>query len=110
MPTADNAPSKIKVKIADFGIFGSTKGEQGERINAGSLKYMAPELFKGKTESSEKLDVWSLGVMLYSMIIGDYPFSHADKAILRKQILEKEIVFDLSGFGISLKRGKTSKV
>lgn len=40
---------------------------------------MAPEILRGRTESDPKIDVWSLGVMLYSMIMGSYPFSHDDK-------------------------------
>ena len=45
---------------------------------------MAPEILRGRNESDPKIDVWSLGVMLYSMIIGDYPFQSNDKEILRR--------------------------
>lgn len=44
LPTDETAPSKIHVKIADFGIFGSNRGTVAERHNAGSIKYMAPEI------------------------------------------------------------------
>lgn len=37
-------PSDARVKIVDFGIFGSNMGSQAEKSNCGSLKYMAPEL------------------------------------------------------------------
>jgi len=37
----------IELKIVDFGIFGSTSGNSGEKINAGSLKFMAPEILLG---------------------------------------------------------------
>lgn len=97
MPTKESGPSKIKLKVADFGIFGSTKGAEAERHNAGSLKYMAPEILRGRTESDPKIDVWSLGVMLYSMIMGTYPFSSENKDELRRQICEKEIIFRRKG-------------
>lgn len=42
----------IDLKVVDFGIFGSISGIRMENITAGSLKYMAPELFQGKTEST----------------------------------------------------------
>ena len=45
---------------------------------------MAPEILKGRNESDPKIDVWSLGVMLYCMIMGDYPFYNNDKDLLRK--------------------------
>ena len=63
LPTDETAPSKIKVKVADFGIFGSTRGQAAERHNCGSLKYMAPEILRGRNESDPKIDVWSLGVV-----------------------------------------------
>jgi serine/threonine protein kinase len=45
LPTADNAPSNVKIKVVDFGIFGSNRGGVAEKSTAGSLKFMAPELF-----------------------------------------------------------------
>ena len=84
LPDHESAPSKIKVKVADFGIFGSTRGQEAERHNCGSLKYMAPEILRGRNESDPKIDVWSLGVMLYGMIMGDYPFYDQDKDALRR--------------------------
>lgn len=49
LPTNETAPSKIHVKIADFGIFGSNKGTVAEKHNAGSIRYMSPELVEGHT-------------------------------------------------------------
>ena len=37
-------PSNIKIKVVDFGIFGSNRGGVEEKSNAGSLKFMSPEL------------------------------------------------------------------
>ena len=37
----------LDLKIVDFGIFGSTSGINPEKVQAGSLKYMAPELLQG---------------------------------------------------------------
>ncbi len=34
----------MDLKVVDFGIFGSTSGINPEKIHAGSLKYMAPEI------------------------------------------------------------------
>ena len=74
LPTEQTAPSKVHVKIADFGIFGSNRGTFAERHNVGSIRYMAPEVLKGDNASDPKIDIWSLGVMMYTLIMGKYPF------------------------------------
>ena len=70
---------------------------------------MAPEILRGRNESDPKIDVWSLGVMLYGMIMGDYPFYDQDKDALRRQILEREIEFDFSSFGPNQKKIKNQR-
>ena len=50
-----------------------------ENIKCGSLKYMAPELLKGFTQSTTKIDIWSLGLMLHGMVFGFLPFNGDDK-------------------------------
>ena len=46
------------------------------KLNAGKPTYkpyyMAPEMFKDKY--SDKSDTWSLGVLMYKMISGHFPF------------------------------------
>jgi serine/threonine protein kinase len=74
--------------VVDFGIFGSTQGINPEKVNAGSLKYMAPELLKGNTESSAAIDVWSLGIILHGLVLGFLPFRSSNKDELRKMIIE----------------------
>ena len=74
LPTEHTAPSKVHVKIADFGIFGSNKGTVAERHNVGSIRFMAPEVLQGDNASDPKIDIWSLGVMMFAMITGKYPF------------------------------------
>lgn len=68
----------------DFGIFGANAGTWSEKSTAGSLKYMAPELLSGRTDSTPKLDVWAMGCMLYAMLSGDYSFHSNDREELKK--------------------------
>lgn len=52
---------------------------------------MAPELLVGHTESTPAIDVWSLGIILYGLVLGNVPFRSANKEELRKMIIEQEI-------------------
>lgn len=61
-----------QVKVIDFGIAGLFKGEI---IKAGSLSYMPPEVLSGMNyESHPCIDIWSLGCVLYEMIVGEKIF------------------------------------
>ena len=93
LPTDETAPSKIHLKIADFGIFGSNRGTVAEKHNAGSIKYMAPEILQGNNASDPKIDIWSLGVMMYAMITGEYPFSGASREQIKETVINKEVSF-----------------
>jgi len=94
LPTKETAPSKIHVKIADFGIFGSMRGTVAERHNAGSIKYMPPELVEGQNKSDPKIDIWALGILMYAMIIGKCPFDGAHRDDIKESILNKEVNFE----------------
>ncbi|OMH80000.1 Carbon catabolite-derepressing protein kinase [Zancudomyces culisetae] len=62
------------VKLIDFGLanFFSQKGLM--ETFCGSLPYTAPEILRGDPYFGPEIDVWSLGVMLYVMITGKFPF------------------------------------
>ena len=93
LPTAKTAPSKIHVKIADFGIFGSNKGTVAERHNAGSIKYMSPELLQGDNASDPKIDIWALGVLMYAMIIGQCPFDGSTREKIKEIVINQQVDF-----------------
>ena len=66
---------RTHVVIIDFGISGVANGNQRESIKAGTVKFLPPEMLSGKEfSSSAKLDMWALGVILYRMVEGEYPF------------------------------------
>lgn len=61
-----------KIKIVDFGIAGLCAGRKSEITKAGSLNYMAPEVFKKKdVGASPGLDIWAIGCILYAMVVGN---------------------------------------
>lgn len=53
---------------------------------------MAPEVIKGKPYGLSA-DIWSIGVVLYQMIFGDYPFNGQNEKLLLKSIQTKKLSF-----------------
>lgn len=68
--------SCTRIKIVDFGIAGMFKhGGEGERSDAGSLLFLAPEVLSRTDNSATPgLDVWSLGVIFYCLLTAQHPF------------------------------------
>ena len=62
------------IKLIDFG-FASLNGKDGLLTTyCGSLQYAAPEILRNKPYVGSKADVWSCGVIFYTMLTGTLPF------------------------------------
>ena len=59
----------------------------------GSPVYMAPEILKG-LDYTNKVDIWSLGCVLYEMIFGQCPYEEPNIQSLIKAIDSSEIKYD----------------
>jgi len=74
-----NHISEISLKLIDFGLSAVLPHNHRLHEVTGTLQYMAPEVFSGQYDN--KCDVWSVGVILYLMLIGELPFDgdHEDQ-------------------------------
>ena len=70
---ASKEKNNFDIKITDFGMSCFFDPDQGVNLTLGSPFYMAPEVLK-KEIYNEKCDIYSLGVLTYSMLSGDFPF------------------------------------
>jgi len=61
------------LKLADFGMACKFDKIASDTV-CGTIGYMAPELLVGEGEYDEKVDIWSLGVILYNLVTGKMPY------------------------------------
>lgn len=61
-----------KVKLTDFGWSAEQSGVRN--TFCGTQEYLAPEMIRG-TGHDEKLDVWTLGILVFELIHGRTPFN-----------------------------------
>ncbi len=82
----DLKPSNIIIaeglhpKIADFGVAASTTGQTSMML--GTTKYMAPELY-GDDPVDGRADMYSLGFMMYELLVGRPKFEEAFSDVVR---------------------------
>src|SRR5258708_26253274 len=78
-------------RLTDFGIArvgGSEITETGSII--GTAAYIAPEVLQGDPADARS-DIWSMGVMLYEMLVGDHPFKGSNPGALIYAILSQPL-------------------
>jgi len=70
------------VKVIDFDACESVKQEDNKinSLNKGSPGYRAPEFVKGKVENLLSADIYSLGIVLFIMVVGTPPYNEVEKS------------------------------
>ena len=61
------------IKVIDFG-FSVIVSSQMLKVFCGTPSYMSPEIVRKKDYDGKPVDMWALGVLLYVMLTGTFPF------------------------------------
>ncbi len=102
---SDQHPDGV-VKVIDFGLSHLSSQEpepESEKVKAQLMKtkmmsvvgtplFMAPEVFRGSYDF--KCDYWSIGVILYFMLSGTYPYTSLPNMDYSKVIASRKLSFD----------------
>lgn len=78
------------LKLIDFGL-GKDKKDSDVNNFVGSPQYVAPEVLEGEFEL--KCDIWSAGVIMYSLLSGKLPFDGKDRKEIFANIKKGELCF-----------------
>jgi serine/threonine protein kinase len=74
------------IKLLDFGAAKELKEKEMSNTVTGSRPFMSPEQIMGK--SQRRSDVWALGVVMFVLYTGMFPFYHDVEKVLMDMILE----------------------
>lgn len=69
---------QMNLKVADFG-FATFRKIHTLKSYRGTMTYMAPEIKEGKTYDGQHIDMFSVGVILFIIVQGIFPFKEAKK-------------------------------
>lgn len=81
------------IKLTDFGFACFFDPKKKMDVILGTPIYMAPELVEGKSYDA-RVDVWSLGCIVYILLCGKPPFDGKDTDEIKQNILMKNIEFN----------------
>lgn len=84
----------MELKVGDFGLAAKIvfDGEK-KRTICGTPNYIAPEVLSSKIGHSFEVDLWSLGVITYTMLFGRPPFETRDVKVTYRKIKTNNYTF-----------------
>ncbi|KAG9447401.1 hypothetical protein H6P81_013529 [Aristolochia fimbriata] len=82
-------------KIGDFGLSGPLNSKKLVCTGGhgrGTLQWMAPELLTGRPLfATEKLDVYSFGILMWEMLTGELPYKNVDRDLIKRGVAMGEL-------------------
>lgn len=86
----------MQVKVADLGLSrtmgtsANTMRLEDTELFAGTIRYMAPELFDEEPSCSRATDVWSFGCILHQLLTNEAPWQNIELAGVQRRLVLKQ--------------------
>jgi serine/threonine protein kinase len=82
---------QFNAKLADFGLCHVSTAGKLLKTPCGSPLYAPPEILSSQDYDGKAADIWSLGILLYTMVTGTLPWSSENQIELFRQIRQADI-------------------
>lgn len=77
----------MTIKLGDFGLAAKLNfDDEKRRTMCGTPNYIAPEILDNTIGHSYEVDIWAIGVIIYTLVFGKPPFDTADQSYTFKRI------------------------
>ena len=83
-----------RIKITDFGL--SYLGKNIDDLietHCGTPSYAPPEMLRGEKYNGILSDIWSCGIILYTMLVGNLPCSESKEELVYENIMQNNYYF-----------------
>ena len=82
---------RMNIRLIDFGLCAIRTDENDYFYDeVGTARYTAPEILEGGGYN-ESVDVWGIGIILFMLLTGKYPFDGSKRKSIFKRIMNKNI-------------------
>ncbi|WVQ65322.1 uncharacterized protein L199_003498 [Kwoniella botswanensis] len=81
---------ELRIKLGDLGFVREWQRGRLMETFCGTTGYASPEMLAGRKYLGVETDIWSMGIILYTLLCGGLPFDDDDEGVMKELILKGE--------------------
>nr|XP_019012998.1 CAMK/CAMKL protein kinase [Kwoniella pini CBS 10737]OCF51779.1 CAMK/CAMKL protein kinase [Kwoniella pini CBS 10737] len=81
---------ELRIKLGDLGFVREWQRGRLMETFCGTTGYASPEMLAGRKYLGVETDIWSMGIILYTLLCGGLPFDDDDERVMKELIMKGE--------------------